>query len=245
MSQEPLSLPVKQQAFAFFFDVDGTLAAIKPTPDQVTIPEAVITALNRLTSICHGAVAVVSGRPIRELEALVAPLNMPMAGVHGAELKIPGKPRISKQLPGTAFASLRHQLTEALTQYPGVKLEDKGIALALHYRQATQHAESILSLAQRMTHDYPQLVLQQGKCVVELKPDGCDKGAAIRELMACTPFAGRCPVFIGDDLTDEAGFTVVNEYDGMSIKVGPGDSAAHYRLTDVDAVHQWLIGMEY
>lgn len=114
------------------------------------------------------------------------------------------------------------------------------MAFALHYRQAPQYQQAIETLADSLVARFPELVQQPGKCVVELKPRGVNKGAAINDFMQLPPFAGRIPVFIGDDLTDEAGFDVVNAMDGISIKVGSGATAARGRLADVDAVYRWL-----
>ncbi|WP_428943315.1 trehalose-phosphatase [Pantoea sp. FN060301] len=231
---------LREKRYAFFLDVDGTLAAIQPRPDEAFIPKGVIENLQKLAEVNDGALALVSGRPLVELDQLAAPLQLPLAGVHGAERRdIHGKTeRIS--LPETVSSELSALLTEAVARMPGTQLETKGMAFALHYRQAEQYQQAVLELAEAMTHRYPMLALQPGKCVVELKPQGVNKGAALKDFMQQAPFAGRTPVFIGDDLTDEAGFNAVNAMDGISIKVGEGQTQAAYRLSDVEAVYHWL-----
>lgn len=226
--------------YAFFFDVDGTLAAIKPRPDEVSIPAQVLDDLKRLAQRCEGAVALISGRPVDQLDALASPLVLPMAGVHGAERRdIKGHfTRIA--LDPATVSTLSHELTSALAALPGTTLENKGMAFALHYRQAPQHQLAVEKLASALVARFPELVQQPGKCVVELKPRGVNKGAAIDDFMQHPPFAGRIPVFLGDDLTDEAGFTTVNALEGISIKVGTGSSCAQGRLSDVAAVYAWL-----
>ncbi|AXU94880.1 MAG TPA: trehalose-phosphatase [Erwinia persicina] len=226
--------------YAFFFDVDGTLAAIKPRPDEVSIPAQVLDNLNRLAQRCEGAVALISGRPIEQLDALASPLVLPMAGVHGAERRN-SEGHISRlRLQPATVTALSQALNTAMAVLPGTQLESKGMAFALHYRQAPQHQQAVEQLADSLVARFPELVQQPGKCVVELKPRGVNKGAAIEEFMQHPPFAGRVPVFLGDDLTDEAGFNVVNAMEGISIKVGAGTSAAQGHLSDVAAVYHWL-----
>jgi len=226
--------------YAFFFDVDGTLAAIQSRPDAVFIPEQVVDQLQQLSALSQGALALVSGRPIEQLDALAAPWRGPAAGVHGAERRdADGKmQRIS--LPVEVEQELRTELQNAMALWPGTQLEIKGMAFALHYRQAMQHEQDVMRLAEQSVKRFPGLALQPGKCVVEIKPLGIDKGAAIRDFMQQAPFAGRIPVFIGDDLTDEKGFLAVNAMQGISIKVGEGSTQARYRLNNVEAVYGWL-----
>ncbi|MCL9650206.1 trehalose-phosphatase [Pantoea agglomerans] len=226
--------------YAFFFDVDGTLAAIQSRPEAVFIPEQVIAQLQQLSALSQGALALVSGRPIEQLDALAAPWYGPAAGVHGAERRDAEGNLQRISLPVEVEQSLRTELQDAMASWPGTQLEVKGMAFALHYRQAMQHEQDVMRLAEQSVKRFPGLALQPGKCVVEIKPAGIDKGAAISDFMQQPPFAGRTPVFIGDDLTDEKGFLAVNARQGVSIKVGEGSTQAHYRLDDVDAVYGWL-----
>ncbi|WP_288475431.1 trehalose-phosphatase [uncultured Pantoea sp.] len=226
--------------YAFFFDVDGTLAAIQSRPEAVFIPEQVIAQLQQLSAHSQGALALVSGRPIEQLDALAAPLKGPAAGVHGAERRDAEGHLQRISLPAEVEQALRSELQEAMAAWPGTQLEVKGMAFALHYRQAMQHEQDVLRLAEQSVRRFPGLALQPGKCVVEIKPKGIDKGAAISDFMQQPPFAGRTPVFIGDDLTDEKGFAAVNAAQGISIKVGEGATEANFRLEDVNAVYGWL-----
>lgn len=230
--------------YAFFFDVDGTLAAIKPRPDEVSIPENVRNTLQSLTDLCHGALALVSGRPVEQLDQLAAPLHVPLAGVHGAERRDAQGQLHRTNLPDDVSTPLAVSLSRSIGSWPGTELETKGMAFALHYRRAPEYQQQIMQLAESMVQRFPMLALQPGKCVVELKPKGIDKGAAINAFMQEAPFAGRIPVFIGDDLTDEAGFLVVNAMNGLSVKVGEGSSHARYRLQGVAEVYAWLEQMK-
>ncbi|MEE3650365.1 MULTISPECIES: trehalose-phosphatase [unclassified Brenneria] len=226
--------------YAFFFDVDGTLAEIRPQPDDVVIPRAVRANLQALSAACRGALALVSGRPIEQLDKLAAPLRLPLAGVHGAERR-DGEGNLHRvMLPADVAVPLRHMLEQGMAAMPGTLLETKGMAFALHYRQAMPYQQRVLALAESAVARFPQLTLQPGKCVVEIKPQGTDKGAAITAFMQEAPFAGRIPVFVGDDLTDEKGFAVVNAMQGISVKVGDGSGHARYRLKHVADVYGWL-----
>lgn len=235
--------PVQGSSHAFFFDVDGTLANIKPRPEEVCVPEHVCRVLQILFALSEGAMALVSGRPISQLDVLVKPLKLPVAGVHGAERRDACGNFTALSLPDDMTDAIINRLSLHLGGMSGTRLETKGVAFALHYRQAMQYEKQIFQLAESMVARYPMLTLQPGKCVVELKPDGADKGAAIAAFMREAPFIGRIPVFIGDDLTDEAGFQQVNQMKGISIKVGSGESHARYRLRDVCQVHTWLEGL--
>ena len=225
---------------AFFFDVDGTLAEIQPRPELVFIPPASQAALQRLHA--RGvALAVISGRPLAQLDALLAPLRLPAAGVHGAERRDARGELRNLELDGARLARVRDELEQACRAHAGLQLEDKGVAFALHFRQAPQ----LEPIARRLAEDFAArhaelLSLQPGKCVFELKPRGASKGEVIRAFMDEAPFRGRLPVFLGDDLTDEAGFAVVNALGGRSIKVGDGPSEARERLASVAAVGAWL-----
>lgn len=226
--------------YAFFFDVDGTLAELRPEPDAVTIPAAVRANVQALVDACRGALALVSGRPIAQLDSLFAPLRLPLAGVHGAERR-DGEGHLHRvALPEDVAAAVRQLLQLGVAAMPGTLLEAKGMAFALHYRQAMSYQQQVWRLAESTVARFPQLMLQPGKCVVEIKPHGTDKGAAINAFMQEPPFAGRMPVFVGDDLTDEAGFLAVNAMRGISVKVGEGSSRARYRLGQVADVHRWL-----
>lgn len=225
---------------AFFFDVDGTLAPLQPTPELVTIPADVCHNLQLLFQKSGGAVAIISGRPLIQIDQLLAPALLPAAGIHGAERR-DNHGVIDRMMPGTELlAEAEKLLKQGIAGLPGVRLEKKGIAFALHYRQATQFAGQAEMLAREVVSQLPTLTLVTGKCVVELKPANVDKGKAVEQFMQSPPFHGRIPVFLGDDLTDERGFSTVNDMGGISVKIGKGQSQARYRLENTAGVHQWL-----
>lgn len=225
---------------AFFLDVDGTLLDIAEAPDRVHVPRRVVSVLAQLAASLGGAVALVSGRPIEDLDRLLAPLRLPCAGLHGAERRDAAGALHRRRVDG-ALDEARAELEAFCRDHPGALLEDKGAALALHVRQApgaARQAEAVVAgLVARLA---PGHVLQRGKCVLEIKPAGASKAVAIREFMAEPPFAGRVPVFVGDDVTDEDGFEEVNRRGGQSVRVGEGPTAARAGLAGPADVLDWL-----
>lgn len=237
--QDPLP-GISMERAAFFFDVDGTLAALQDTPEMVSIPSHVRKDLSQLSKLCGGAVAVVSGRPLSQIDQLFSPLVLPAAGIHGAEWRdIQGNLSRTSADPQT-LKRIEQRLELGINDLPGVVLEKKKIAFALHYRQAREFSHQTRELARAVAEEFPGLALQSGKCVAELKPASIDKGVAIMRFMQQAPFKGRVPVFFGDDLTDEKGFKAVNQLQGISVKVGEGRTQARYHLHSTDDVYAWI-----
>lgn len=222
---------------ALFLDVDGVLLDFADQPDAVVVADALI---QRLQALQGGALALVSGRSISALDALFAPLRLPCAGLHGLERRHRGDVQRAQTAPG-ALDGVRDAARAIVARHPGALCEDKGAALALHWRAANAAGPELQALAEHALAELPGYHLQPGNQVVELKPDGADKGSAIAAFLQEPPFAGRVPTFLGDDLTDEHGFDVVNRQHGHSILVGNREpSAARFALADVAAVHRWL-----
>ncbi|TLX54722.1 trehalose-phosphatase [Stutzerimonas nosocomialis] len=240
MTTQQDSSPLDLQRCAFFLDVDGTLAEIQPRPELVFIPPPTLRAIEQM-QVLGVPVAVVSGRRIEELDRLLSPLRLPAAGVHGAERRGIDGTLHHLKLDTQALARIEQELTAACRSYPGLMLENKGVAFALHYRQAPELEPQVRELAEDFARRHADVLsLQPGKCVFELKPKGASKGEVIRDMMREPPFQGRVPVFVGDDLTDEAGFAVVDELGGYTFKVGTGETLARRRLDSVAAVSLWL-----
>lgn len=233
--------PLASPEWAYFLDVDGTLLHIAETPQAVRVENSLLTLIGNLHSATGGAVALVSGRMISDLQDRIGMPQLPLAGLHGLERRdSTGRLWIHAAPPSTKSA-IRNALAPLLAHHPGLLLEDKGLTLALHYRLAPKMAGTVHRLMRKFANAPGQgLELQCGKRVVEIKPAGIDKGTAVLEYLAEYPFKGLRPVFIGDDANDERGFAAVNQLGGISIKVGKGASCARFRLPDVDAVHRWL-----
>ncbi|MCE2725016.1 MAG: trehalose-phosphatase [Burkholderiales bacterium] len=245
MSDESVSTtsvpPVASSDWAYFLDVDGTLIELAASPDAVTVNDSLLGLIARLHGACRGAVAIVSGRSLRDLQRLIGAVALPMAGLHGVQrVGIEGRVSLHGS-PATAIQEARRVLAAEIREHPGLVLEDKEFTLALHYRQAPQLALKAQELMSCVLREYlPTFELQPGKFVFELKPAGVDKGSAILHFLEEAPFRNRRPVFIGDDASDEKGFEAVNKFDGVTIKVGKGQTSARYRLDSVAKVRNWL-----
>jgi len=233
--------PTPSIQWAFFLDVDGTLLDIAETPDAIKVDKTLLELIGQLHRASGGAMALVSGRSLSDLQEWLGMPRLPMAGQHGLERRDTAGRLWIHAAPPAAKCAIKEALVPVLARHPGLLLEDKGLTLALHYRMAPHLAAYAHRLMTRlMSQAGGDLELQRGKRVVEIKPAGVDKGSAVAEFMAESPFRGRRPVFIGDDLNDERGFAEVNKVGGLSIKVGKGGSCAGSRLPDVAAVRRWL-----
>lgn len=223
---------------ALFVDFDGTLAEIAPRPDAVALPAGMVQLLATLHTRLGGALAVVSGRPIAQLDAYLAPLSLPAAGLHGAERR--SASAVVTRLPAADLGPVVAELQTLAALHTGLLVEPKPGAVALHYRLAPDCEALALQAMQAALQRSPGMVLMHGKMVIEMKPAEASKGRAIEAFMAEPPFAGRRPLFAGDDTTDESGFAVVQAAGGIGIKVGPGPTQARHRLDTPTRLHAWL-----
>lgn len=233
-------LPPLDASAACFFDFDGTLVDVASRPELVQVSPAVVAGLTRLHELLDGAVALVSGRAIADLDQFLDPLRLPAAGVHGAERRSASGAWHRSEAPPLARAA--GWLTAWAAQHPGSWLEEKPGALVLHFRAAPElepHARAAVAEARALTPD-ALLKVVPGKMIVELASSTVDKGQAVLAFMADAPFAGRRPWFFGDDRTDESAFEAVRALDGVTVKVGPGETAAAYRVEGPAAVRDWL-----
>lgn len=234
-------LPQEGEAWALFLDLDGTLSPLKEKPADVVLETRLLDLLQQLHRRLDGALAIISGRSINDLSRLLSPLELPLAGQHGAERHDEVNGYSLSEPDYATLHEAREELRRFLGAHPELELEDKGASLALHYRNAPYKQPTIErqldSLRERLGD---ALIMHGGKSVFELRTTSCNKGEAIHHFMQAAPFAQRTPVFLGDDLTDEDGFEAVNALGGYSIKVGQGETRARYRLDDTHAVEAWL-----
>ena len=239
LSRNPLpSPPHVAPDWALFLDVDGTLLDFADTPEGVQVPahlQATLTALHRRLD---GALALVSGRALAQLDALFAPLVLPAAGLHGLELRDSG---LHAHPRPVAIEGVLAAARGLAAKYPGALVEDKGIAFALHWRTAPDAEEPLHEFATSALIELPGYHLLPGNGVLELRLDGTHKGEAVLALLSSPPFKGRRPVFVGDDITDEDGFVAVTRHGGFGVLVGQRQpSAAYYALRDPVQVLAWL-----
>lgn len=220
-------LPIAR-ADALFLDLDGTLIDLADTPAAVAVAPGLIAVLQGLSLQLGGRLAIVSGRPIEQIDALMAPLLLPAAGVHGMQRR--GADGVLHSAPLPSLTAARACADALAESHPGVWVEEKYGALAVHFRQVPDAGPLCKAALADVVRDAPDLLLMEGKMIVEVKVAGVDKGTAIRDFLATSPFAGHRPVFVGDDTTDEAGFAIVQAGGGIAIKVGTGPSAAQHRI---------------
>jgi len=227
--------------WALFLDADGTILHLKETPDSVEASAHLLDILELISRCLNGAVALVSGRRIDDLDRIFVPHKLPTAGLHGLERR-DATGFVNEFPEPQALETLRTPLNDIARSNDGVHVEDKSHALAVHYRQAPHRAAEIQTLVEDLIRPLAhELHVIHGKMVSEIKPRHADKGSAIRDFMDESPFKGRLPVFIGDDTTDEDGFALVNQLHGYAVRVGDNEStAARYSVDNVDEVIAWL-----
>jgi trehalose 6-phosphate phosphatase len=224
---------------ALFLDFDGTLVELADAPGAIAVPSGLKPLLDRLAERLDGRLAVVSGRAIDDLQGHLGRSAAVLSGSHGAELLYADGRRVPVAVP-PGLATARQEVRRFAGESPGLLVEDKPAGVALHYRLAPERGPEVADFLAGLAGS-GGLVLQHGKMVAELRPEGADKGAALRRLMAEPPFAGARPVFVGDDLTDEHAFQAAAALGGAGVLVGPPrSSAARWRLDGVAEVTGWL-----
>ena len=237
------ALPPPSLEWCLFLDVDGTLIELSDTPLETSADSALKTLLGDVAERLGGAVALVSGRSVEYLDALFAPLRLPTAGLHGVERRA-----ASGEMHGSSFVDAqldgaRRVLAQLVREHPGTLLEDKGRTVAVHFRMAPQceamFAAAVKGIVGGLGARYH---IQGGNMMLEIKPCGFSKAAAIKAFMREPPFSGRRPVFVGDDLTDEDGFKAVEDGGGISFAVGERVNG-QFRFADPGMVRRWLEGI--
>jgi trehalose 6-phosphate phosphatase len=230
---------------AVLLDIDGTILDIAPTPGGVIVPPSLRQTLTRLSRETEGALALVSGRSLGDIDLLFAPLRLAAIGGHGAELRPSPHGKLEAEHAQPLNGDLKERLAEISTGAPGVLVEDKGYSFAVHYRLAPEQEGRVKRAVAAIKADWPKEPIEvlPGKAVVEIKLVGFHKGAAIRELMQHKPFAGRRPIFIGDDVTDESAFAVMPEFDGIGFSVGRKVPGTAYCFSAPSEVRRWLEGL--
>jgi trehalose 6-phosphate phosphatase len=238
---------------AILLDIDGTLLDLMPTPREVWVPPGLSRTLNGLLERTSGAMALVSGRSLNDIDLIFAPDQFPAVGGHGAEMRLSADSEAVAVHAPPLDKELKRRLATIAKLSPGILLEDKGYSLALHYRLAPHAEKAIYEAVSLIRADLPNAPIEvlPGKCVCEIKHSGFTKATGVRELMTHEPFKGRKPLFIGDDVTDESVFAILPDFDGVGFSVGHlvRGGAGHFdapsdvreflaRLLDVQSVTQ-------
>jgi trehalose 6-phosphate phosphatase len=232
--------------WALFLDVDGTLVDIAPTPQEIEVSAGLPALLGRLARRLDGSLALVSGRCIAELDRLFHPFRFPAAGIHGSERRDALGNLHFTGLASSELEPARVELRRFVALHPAVLLEDKGLSLALHFRQAPELEAAAREALERVRVELPaEAHLQPGHCVIEIKDGASSKRAAVERFMQEPPFAGRVPVYVGDDLTDLDALAYVQSAGGRGIFVGRESKPGHDWLPHPAAVREWLRSLEH
>ena len=233
-------LPPLDDTTALFLDFDGVLVDFAPAPDLVRPEDYIVPTIGALQLKLGGAVAIVTGRALADIDRFLAPLVLPAAGQHGREIRMPGE-EATEALPPDLDAEF--EAVEAFVRsHPGTAAERKTAGVGVHYRQAPEHQEDARKLMGDLLSKRDDLTLMSGKMIYELKEKHVHKGVGVETMMALEPFGGRTPIFVGDDVTDEDGFRAVQARGGTGIKVGEGDTEAKLRVDSLADIHHWLRG---
>src|SRR6202022_3175780 len=238
----PRSLVPHLNESAILLDIDGTLLDLAPTPREVWVPPGLSKTLNRLLMRTSGALALVSGRSLNDLNLIFAPEQFPAVGGHGAEMRVSTDSEAVATHAPPMDKELKRRLAAIAKLSPGILLEDKGYSLALHYRLAPHAEKAIYEAVALIRADLPNAPIEvlPGKCVCEIKHSGFNKATGVRELMTHEPFKGRRPIFIGDDVTDEAVFGIMPDLGGLAFSVGRRAQGGAGHFDEPRDVREWL-----
>src|SRR5580704_4241605 len=241
----PGELAQRLDEYAILLDIDGTLLDLAPTPREVWVPPGLAKTLNRLVEKTSGALALVSGRSLNDIDLIFAPEQFPAVGGHGAEMRISTDSEAVATHAPPMDKELKGRLAAIAKLSPGILLEDKGYSLALHYRLAPHAEKAIYEAVSLIRADLPNAPIEvlPGKCVCEIKQSGFDKATGVRELISHLPFRGRRPIFIGDDVTDESVFAIMPDLGGLAFSVGRRAQGVTGYFDEPRDVRAWLASL--
>lgn len=227
---------------ALLFDIDGTLLELAPTPREVVVPPGLSENLQMLLEETSGALALVSGRSLIDIDWIFDPVRFPAVGGHGAEMRLSVDTEAVASHAPPMNPELKKRFAAIADLDPGILLEDKGYSLALHYRKAPLMEKALYDAVSAVRADLPDATIDvlPGKFVCEIKASGVSKAIGVRELMTNEPFAGRTPVFLGDDVTDETVFAIMPDLKGVSFSVGRRARGVQGHFDTPSDVRAWI-----
>lgn len=234
--------PLDLDACALLLDIDGTLLDLAPTPRSVVVPPDLVPTLNGLLQRTSGALALVSGRSLEDIDWIFAPARYPSVGGHGAEMRLSIDSEAVAAHAPPMNDDLKRRFAAIAQMHPDILVEDKGYSFALHFRQAPHLETAIYDAVSAIRADLPNAPIEvlPGKAVCEIKHSGVTKATGVRELMSHAPFKNRRPVFLGDDVTDETVFAIMPDYDGLSFSVGRQARGVAGTFAGPSDVRHWL-----
>jgi trehalose 6-phosphate phosphatase len=237
----PILIPDLRE-WAILLDVDGTIVDLAPTPADIHVPSSLLETLRLLNEKTMGATALVSGRTLRDIDQIFAPLRLAVIGGHGAELRLAADASVQREPVGDVDPAIKRALSTIAHESSGILFEDKGYSLALHYRLVPEQGRFLRAAVAAICAQVPaqELEILDGACVIEIKHKGYSKGSAVLELMTHPPFAGRRPVFIGDDTTDRTAFAVMPRFAGLAISVRSRAPGVDFHFETPHQVRVWL-----
>jgi trehalose 6-phosphate phosphatase len=230
-----MQTPEIDRSCALFLDVDGTLIEIAEAPDLVTVPQDLPVILARLRRQLGGAIAIVSGRAIKDIDRLLSPFVAPSAGEHGAAIRMPDGSMQEVPCEVAVPQDWKATLERETKKWPGVMLEEKAHGVTIHYRGAPMRSDDVWALARSLVSETNTWFrLLPARMAVEIGIKSTNKGNAVEALMAREPFQSRKPIYVGDDFTDEAGISAAARLGGQGLRVG------EFFAGDPAAVRAWL-----
>ncbi len=231
--------PLDPARNALFLDFDGSLVDFAPTPDRIVVRPETIALLEEVRRRLGGALAIVTGRRIADIDHHLAPIRLPVSGVHGLEFRAESGDATAGTISDEVEVARRRLAVDIGPSDP-IFVEDKGGALVLHFRANPDQRARAETVARQVTAGLETLRVVGGHSIFEIRQQDVTKADAVRRFMRLAPFSGRLPVFVGDDFTDEDGMRAATAEGGFGVRIGPGKSAAEFRLPDTLAVHAWL-----
>jgi len=237
-----VAIPIDLEQSAILLDIDGTLLDIAPTPHEVYVSAELRTVLSRLARRLGGALGLISGRSLADIDYIFDPLQLPAVGGHGAEIRPAANAEICRMQVPPIDPQLKRRFAEIGQLDPGIIVEDKEYSIAIHYRLAQEFGGAVIKSVAAICDKYggDGLSILPGKSVIEIKPRGFDKGSGLQQLMSLSPFAGRTPIFVGDDITDEAAFAMLPRFSGIGVSVGGIVPGASFNFDGPQDVRLWL-----
>lgn len=243
-SKSPLAtppLPDPGAQWAVLLDVDGSLLDFEDDPGTAIVAPSLLALLHNLHRALDGALALISSRGLEDIDQLFGRTRWAAAGLHGLELRHADGSFRRKNLAPASQVRMRKAAGVLAARFDGLQLEDRQQVVSLHCRHDDEKLAALHAAARALLPQLPGYELQPGNQMLEFKPAGMDKGRAVLELLRQPPFAGRKPVYLGDDLTDEHAFMSVNRAHGISVRVGAREpTLAHYTVSGPDAAESWL-----